>query len=29
MKILLDACVPLPLRKLLPDHSVQTAQEMG
>lgn len=29
MKILLDACVPRPLRKFLPDHIVQTAQEMG
>ena len=29
MKVLLDACVPRPLRKFLPDHSVQTAQEMG
>lgn len=29
MKILLDACVPRPLRKFLPDHTVQTAQEMG
>lgn len=29
MKVLLDACVPRPLRKLLPDHTVQTAQEMG
>lgn len=29
MKVLLDACVPRPLRKFLPDHIVQTAQEMG
>jgi len=29
MKVLLDACVPRPLRKFLPDHSVHTAQEMG
>jgi predicted nuclease of predicted toxin-antitoxin system len=29
MKVLLDACVPRPLRKFLPDHTVQTAQEMG
>ena len=29
MKVLLDACVPRPLRKFFPDHSVQTAQEMG
>src|ERR1041385_342173 len=29
MRVLLDACVPRPLRKFLPDHSVQTAQEMG
>ena len=29
MKVLLDACVPRPLRKFLPDDSVQTAQEMG
>ena len=29
MKVLLDACVPRPLRKYLPDHSVHTAQEMG
>lgn len=29
MKVLLDACVPRPLRKFLPDHLVQTAQEMG
>jgi len=29
MKVLLDASVPRPLRKFLPDHTVQTAQEMG
>ncbi len=29
MKILLDACVPRPLRIFLPDHIVKTAQEMG
>ena len=29
MKVLLDACVPRPLRKFLPAHTVQTAQEMG
>jgi hypothetical protein len=29
MKVLLDACVPRPLRKFLSDHTVQTAQEMG
>lgn len=29
MKVLLDACVPRPLRKFLPDHTVRTAQEMG
>ena len=29
MKILLDACVPRPLRKFIPDHTVSTAQEMG
>jgi predicted nuclease of predicted toxin-antitoxin system len=29
MKVLLDACVPRPLRKFLPDHSVNAAQEMG
>ena len=29
MKVLLDACVPRPLRKFLPDHVVHTAQEMG
>jgi len=29
MKILLDACVPRPLRKFLASHTVQTAQEMG
>ena len=29
MKLLLDACVPRPLRKLLASHTVYTAQEMG
>ena len=29
MKILLDECVPSPLRKLLADHECHTAQEMG
>lgn len=29
MKVLLDACVPRPLRRFLPDHTVRTAQEMG
>ncbi len=29
MKVLLDACVRRPLRKFLPAHTVQTAQEMG
>jgi hypothetical protein len=29
VKVLLDACVPRPLRKFLPDHAVHTAQEMG
>ena len=29
MKVLLDACVPRPLRKFLPGHAVRTAQEMG
>ena len=29
MKILLDACVPRPLRNFLSDHTVRTAQEMG
>ena len=29
MKILLDACVPRPLRNFLSAHTVQTAQEMG
>lgn len=29
MKVLLDACVPRPLRKFLPDQTAQTAQEMG
>jgi hypothetical protein len=29
MNVLLDACVPRPLRKFLPNHTVRTAQEMG
>lgn len=29
MKVLFDACVPRPLRKLLSDHTIHTAQEMG
>ncbi len=29
MKILLDECVPSPLRKLLVGHECHTAQEMG
>ena len=29
MKILLDECVPLPLRKLLAGHQCHTAQQMG
>lgn len=29
MKILMDACVPRPLRQFLTAHTVQTAQEMG
>jgi hypothetical protein len=29
MNVLLDASVPRPLRKFLPDHTVRTAQEMG
>jgi hypothetical protein len=29
MKILLDACVPRPLRNFLSVHTVRTAQEMG
>ena len=29
MKVLLDACVPRPLRRCLLDHSVRTAQDMG
>ena len=29
MKILLDECVPSPLRKLLAGHECDTAQEMG
>ena len=29
MNILLDECVPWPLRKLLAQHTCQTAQQMG
>lgn len=29
LNILLDECVPQPLRRLLADHSCRTAQEMG
>jgi predicted nuclease of predicted toxin-antitoxin system len=29
MRVLLDECVPRPLRKLLPDHQVQTVQDAG
>jgi hypothetical protein len=29
VKILLDECVPLPLRKLLIGHECSSAQEMG
>ncbi|GDY23671.1 hypothetical protein LBMAG56_50180 [Verrucomicrobiota bacterium] len=29
MRILLDACVPRPLRQHLPGHAIHTAQEMG
>src|SRR5206468_10977522 len=29
VKILLDECVPLPLRKLLVGHECSSAQEMG
>ena len=29
MNVLRDACVLRPLRKFLPDHTVQTVQEMG
>jgi hypothetical protein len=29
MKVLLDACVPRPVRSFLADHAVKTAQEMG
>ena len=29
MKVLLDACVPRPLRQFLPGHAVHTAQELG
>ena len=29
MRILLDECVPRPLRRTLPDHDVHTVVEMG
>lgn len=29
MRVLLDACVPRPLRKFLGGHAVSTVQEMG
>jgi len=29
MNILMDACVPRPLRQFLSVHTVRTAQEMG
>lgn len=29
MKILLDECVPLPMRRILDRHTCQTAQQMG
>jgi hypothetical protein len=29
VKILLDECVPLPLRKILDLHTCRTAQQMG
>jgi predicted nuclease of predicted toxin-antitoxin system len=29
VKILLDECVPLPLRKILDGHTCRTAQQMG
>lgn len=29
MKVLLDHCVPRPLRRHLPGHSVKTADQMG
>lgn len=29
MRVLLDACVPRPLRRFLPQHEVKVAQEMG
>lgn len=29
MRILLDECVPRPLRRELPDHEVRTVVEMG
>lgn len=29
MRVLLDECVPRPLRRELPEHEVQTVQELG
>lgn len=29
MRVLLDACVPRPLRRALPNHEIKTAQEHG
>jgi len=29
MNVLLDACVPRPLRRFLPSHTVRVAQEIG
>jgi hypothetical protein len=29
VKVFFDECVPRPLRNLLPEHAIQTAQEMG
>lgn len=29
MRILLDECVPVQIRKALPDHNVKTARQMG
>jgi hypothetical protein len=29
MKVLLDVCTPIQVRKALPDHDVQTAVKMG
>ena len=29
MKVLLDECVPTPLRKVLPNHQVVTIDELG